>query len=72
MPSAAIGVRIEEPFDDGVVVAGLEVIPASVVWVVVSYFCYLDKNHAEKVAIILFLKEVVFLAGTAIQGFIHA
>ena len=28
LPGAAVGVRIEEPLDDGVVIAGLEVIEA--------------------------------------------
>ena len=36
LTSGGESVRIQEPLDDGVVVAGLEVIPSSVVWVVVS------------------------------------
>ena len=36
LPGAAVGVRIEEPLDDGVVIAGLEVIEARLLIVVVS------------------------------------
>ena len=61
-------VRIQEPFDDGVVVAGLEVIPASVICVVVSFSCYSGDKAVEKVVYISVLLVADYLAGTTIQG----
>ena len=68
MASGSKDIRIEKPFDDGVIVAGLEVIPSSVVWVVVSFSCYSGDKAVEKVVFISVFLVAGFLAGTTIQG----
>ena len=62
------GVCIEKSLDDGVIVARLEVIPASVGWVVVSFSCYSGDKAVEKVVFISVFLVAGFLAGTTIQG----
>ena len=53
MASGSKDIRIEKPFDGGVIVAGLEVIPASVGWVVVSFSGYSGDKAIEKSCIYL-------------------
>ena len=51
MSSGCKSVRIEEPFYDGIIVTGLEVIPSRLAGIAVSFSCYLDSKSAEKVAV---------------------
>ena len=64
-------IRIQEPLDNGIVVAGLEVIPSCLSGLEVSFPWYLDRKPTEKVAIISVLRATGFLAGTTTQGFFN-
>ena len=44
LTSGGESVRIQEPFDDGVVVTGLEVIPASVIGIILLFF---ERNNKK-------------------------
>ena len=68
LTSGGKDIRIQEPLNDGVIVAGLEVIPSSVAGMEVSFSCYLDRKSIEKVAIIPVLMVALSLVGTTIQG----
>ena len=70
MSGAAVAVGVNKPFNDRIVVAGLEVIPSRLFGMAVSFLCCLDKKSAEKVANIPVLSASGFLAGTTIQGLI--
>ena len=68
LPSAAVAVRVQEPLDDGVIVTGLEVIPASVLGMAVNFSCYLGDKAVEIIVFFSVFLVAGFLAGTTIQG----
>ena len=65
-------VRVQEPLDDRVIVAGLEVIPSSVICVVVSSESALHEKTAGKVGSLSVFRPPLLIAGNTIQGLLHA
>ena len=72
LPSAAVAVRVQEPLDDGVIVPGLEVIPASVICAVVSLARALLEKTAGKVGSLSGFRSPLLIAGNTIQGLLQA
>ena len=64
-------VRVQEPLDDRVIVAGLEVIPSSVICAVVSLARALLEKTAEKVGSLSGFRSPLLIAGNTIRGLLQ-